>query len=162
MQTDIHASGGIRTHDPSAWAGEDIAGFRGAGTFISLNPWGIRKQTLDWIWDVTYAQSYGYRFTFLSILGYEPVSYGTVAIRSCLDKKLLHEPSCLTHVQYYVQQRCTNVNRYFFEYSALYCNRNLPSFEGAYCLHLQVRRVRQATGKKQAIKQTSACFLLLA
>jgi hypothetical protein len=23
MQTDIHASSGIRTHDPSVWAGED-------------------------------------------------------------------------------------------------------------------------------------------
>jgi hypothetical protein len=33
MQTDIHVLSGIRTHDPSVRAGEDVSGFRRRGQY---------------------------------------------------------------------------------------------------------------------------------
>jgi hypothetical protein len=95
----------VREREKILRALDHVATFYGAETFISFNPWRIQKQTLDGGCDIH--MDIGSSI-FLSTLGFEPVSYSTVAIRSCVDKKLLYNPSCLTLVQYYVQQRCTN------------------------------------------------------
>jgi hypothetical protein len=88
MRIDIHASTGIRTHDPSVWAGEDISCLRPCSHCDRLRPAYYMKHILQprmEIWHCSHwpaalgrKQNVGHRHKCIAIIKHNPLSCATV------------------------------------------------------------------------------------